>query len=157
MKCKTEWTLEDILRLFEETGCPALASKSINFIEIDVKENVKKILSNTGMVWVAMPQKFPFDNYFNDSLVMNFTYDHNSEKYTISSFYPTIRMKKDHDNYFLDVVVDNKMKDDQYYKMLNYSVDEMIEHLKNMIRKCSKLTKKIRLMNVKNCTKEWEA
>lgn len=67
---RTEWTLEDILRLFEETGCPAFGSNIKDFIETDVKENVKKILADTGRIWLAMPQKFPWLNKFDDSLVM---------------------------------------------------------------------------------------
>lgn len=153
---RTDWALEDIFRLFEETGCPALGSNIKDFIETDVKENVKKILTDTGRIWLALPQKFPWLNNFDDSLVMAFTYNHYSKKYDISSLYPIVSIKEDDGNYFLTVIMDEKIREKEYIEMLNYNVDEMIAYLKSMIRKCAKLTKMIRRMNVKNCTKEWE-
>ncbi len=156
MRSRSRWALKDIFRLLEETQCSVLDVRTNDFIKNNIKENFNKLIHDSERFWVALPLNFPWSYPHNDSLVLAFTYDSVFKKYVITSFYPTVRIKEDNGDYFLDVVTDETIMEEEYYNMVNYSVDEMIEHIKNMIRKCTELTKMIRLMNVKNCTKEWE-
>lgn len=156
------WTKEEIVRFFKESGMDAYGYNDTNIVnDSELESKVLKELNEHRRVWVAMPSRFPWRDV-DGKLVLVFNhrggplsfYDEHGDDcsfYYITSLYTKIVID--------DETNDMRMceaSEEWTNKILDMKPDELIGYMKYKIIQAAKKAKQLKMDQIKTCGGDYE-